>query len=107
MLVGNDTGGLSIELLDHLESKLHQVGLAVLASVVEDSIWGVIKDPVNELVAESLPDIGRGPEQPDWDTAFEGGVGTGANTGTSGDKDHPVEYRSDPQDTVSRKTTDS
>lgn len=42
--VGNDTDSLGVELLDHLESKIDQFGLATLADVVGDNIGGVVKD---------------------------------------------------------------
>ena len=65
-----------------------------------------MKDLVDEIVTESFPDVGRGPEEADWDTALENGVSAGANTGTCGDEDHPAEHGNDPQNTVGGKTTD-
>ena len=106
MWVGDDTHGLGIELLDHLESKLDQVGLAVLAGVVEDGIGGVVKNLVDELVTKSLPHVGRSPEQADGDTALEDGVSAGTNTGTGGDEDHPAEHGHNPQNTIGGETTD-
>jgi hypothetical protein len=104
-LVRDDTNGLGIKLLDHLEGKLGQVGLAVLAGIVEYSIWGVMEDLVDKLVTESFPNVGRGPEQADGDSALEDGVSTRANTRTSGDKDHPPEHGNNPQNTINWDAT--
>ena len=106
MWVGDDTDGLGIELFDHLESKLDQVGLSVLAGIVEDSIRGIVKDLVDEVVTESLPDVGRSPEQADGNTTLEDGVSAGTNTGTGGDEDHPAEHGDNPQNTIGGETTD-
>ena len=65
-----------------------------------------MKDLIDEFVTESLPDVGRSPEQADGDTALEDGVSAGADTGTCGDEDHPAEHGDDPQNTVGGETTD-
>lgn len=105
-LVGDNTNGLSIEFLDHLECKLDQIRFSVLASVVEDGIGGILEDLVDELVTESLPDVGGSPEEANRDATLEDGVGAGANAGTCGNKDHPAEHGDNPQDAVGWDTTD-
>jgi len=64
-----------------------------------------VKNLIDEFITESFPDVGRGPEQADGDTALEDCVGTGADTGTGGDEDHPAEHGHNPQNTVGRETT--
>jgi hypothetical protein len=65
-----------------------------------------MKDLVDKLVTESLPDVGRSPEKADRDTTLKDGIGTGANPGTCGDEDHPAEQGDDPQNTVGGETPD-
>ena len=105
-LVGDDADCLGIEFLGHLESKLGEIGLSVLAGIVEHGIWGIMKYLVDELITESLPNVRRSPEQANGDTALENGVGARANTGTGGDEDHPAEHRNNPQDAVDGNTAD-
>ena len=78
----------------------------MFAGVVEDSIGSIVKNLIDELVTKSLPDVWRGPEQADGDTALEDCVSAGANTGTGGDEDHPAEHGHNPQNTVGGETTD-
>ena len=72
---------------------------------VEDCVGSVTQNLVDELVTESLPDVGGGPEQADWNTTLEDSVGTWTDTGTGSDEDHTTEHGSNPKDTVCRKTT--
>jgi len=65
-----------------------------------------MKNLVYEFITEGLPDVGRGPEQANGDTALEDGVGAGTDTGTGGNEDHPAEHGHNPQNTVGRETTD-
>jgi len=88
------------------EGKLDQIGPAVLASVVENCIGGIMKNLVNELVTESLPDVGRGPEQTNGDTTLENCISAGADTRAGGDEKHPAEHGHNPQNTTGRETTD-
>ena len=72
---------------------------------VENRVGSIMQDLVDELVTESLSDVGGGPEQADWDATLEDCVGTWANAGTGGDEDHATEHGSNPEDTIGGKTT--
>lgn len=105
-LVRNDANRLRIEFFNHLEGKFSEIRLSVLAGVVKDGIWGVVKDLVDEFITESLPNVWRSPEQADGDTALENGVCARTDTGTGGDEDHPAKHGDNPQDTVNGDATD-
>lgn len=64
-----------------------------------------MKDLVDKLVTESLPDVGRGPKQANGNTTLEDGVGTGTDTGTGSDEDHPAEHGGNPQNTIGGDAT--
>ena len=78
----------------------------IIFHTVENRVGSIAEDLIDELVTESLSDIGGGPEQADWDTTLEDSVCTWTNTGTGGDEDHAAEHGGDPEDTIGRKTTD-
>lgn len=78
----------------------------MLMGIVEHSVRGVLEDLVDELIAESLPNIWRGPEYAEGDTALEDGVSAGADTRTGCDEDNPVEHGDDPQNAACGDPTD-
>ena len=71
---------------------------------VENCVGSITEDLIDELITESLSDVGGGPEQADRDTTLEDGVRTGTDTGTGGYEDHAAEHGGNPEDTVGRKT---
>ena len=86
-------------------SALEQLYRYIVFLTVENCVGSITEDLINELVTESLPDVGGGPEQANWDTTLEDGVRTRADTGTSGHEDHAAEHGGNPEDTVGRKAT--
>ena len=82
------------------------LGGAIVSLTVDDRIGRISENLVNELVAESLSDIGRGPEHADWDTTLEDDIGAWTNAGASGDQDHAAEHGNQPEDTTGGNTTD-
>ena len=80
--------------------------ISTTSPTVENCVWGIAQDLVDEFVTESLADIGGGPEQADWDATFKDSVGARTNTGTCGDEDHATKQGDNPEDTVSGNTAD-
>ena len=105
-LIGDDANGLGLELLDHLESKLDHIRFSILVSIVEDGVWSVTKDLVDELVTESLSDVWGSPEHAEGDATLEDDVSAGANAGAGGDEDHSAEHGDDPQNIARGDITD-
>ena len=97
---------LGLELLDHLEGKLYHIRFSVLVGIVEDGVWGVTKDLVDELIAEGLSDVWGSPEHAEGDATLEDDVSAGTDAGAGGDEDHSVGHGDDPQNTTRRDTTD-
>ena len=73
---------------------------------VDNRIRRIPQNLINVLVTESLSNIGRAPDQANWNTALIDNMRTWSDTRTGGDEDYAAEHGSDLEDTTGGNATD-
>jgi len=86
-------------------SALKETCRYIVFLTVENCVGSITEDLIDELVTESLSDVGGGPEQADWDTTLKDSVRTWTDTRTCGHENHATEHGGNPEDTIGGKTT--